>query len=156
MPGGSLLATFETSLYTERNERRSNFALADVFGISKTGEVIGTAGNGYLARIEKPHEIIRGFSGTNWIPGAENRVPIAPVDGPILTVVPGFVAYPPELSYPLQPRTDEPAAVVGQRGEAAWSTFLETSNGLCGVPVTPIWRGSCKTPSGGLRAPIRR
>jgi len=75
-------------------------------------------GNAYLARIEKPHEILNGFSNTHWIPGAENRIPIAPVDNPILTVVPGFVAYPPELSYPLQERTDEPAIVVRQLGKS--------------------------------------
>ncbi len=62
-------------------------------------------GNAYLARIEKPHAILNGFSNTHWIPGAENRIPVAPVEAPVLTVVPGFVAYPPELSYPLQPRT---------------------------------------------------
>ncbi len=116
--GGSLLATFETSLYTERNERRADFGLADVFGIHKAGEVIGTTGNAYLARIEKPHAILNGFAGTNWIPGAQNRVPLAPVDGPILTVVPGFVAYPPELSYPLEPRTSEPAVVVREQGSS--------------------------------------
>jgi hypothetical protein len=117
--GGSLLATFETSLYTERNERRADFGLADVFGIHKAGEVAGTdagMGNGYMARIEKQHEILNGFAGTNWIPGAENRVPLARVDGPVLTVVDGVVGYPPELSYPPQPRTDEPAVVVRQKG----------------------------------------
>jgi hypothetical protein len=117
--GGSLLATFETSMYTERNERRPDFGLADVFGIRKTGDAVGTLGNAYLARIEKPHQILSGFSDTNWIPGAENRIPVGPVgpaDSPILTVVPGFVAYPPELSYPLQARTNEPAMVLRQSG----------------------------------------
>jgi hypothetical protein len=70
--GGSLLATFETSMYTERNEPRQDFGLTDVFGIRKTGDAIGTVGNAYLARIEEQHEIIRGFHGTNWIP--ERRI----------------------------------------------------------------------------------
>jgi hypothetical protein len=116
--GGSLLATFETSLRSERNELRPDFGLADVFGIHKIGEVIGTRGNAFYSRIEKPHEILQGFGETNWLPGAEYRVPIAPVDGSPLTVVPGFVAYPPELSYPLQSRTDEPAMVVREKGKS--------------------------------------
>ena len=85
---------------------------------AKPANPIGTLGNAYLARIEKQHEILNGFAGTNWIPGAENRVPVAPVDGPVLTVVPGFVAYPPELSYPLQAHTDEPAVVVREKGKS--------------------------------------
>jgi len=114
--GGSLLATFETGMYNERNQRRTDFGLADVFGIRKAGEIVDTNGNAYLARIEKPHAILNGFSNTSWIPGAENRIPVAPVEAPVLTVVPGFVAYPPELSYPLEPRTNEPAVVVRQKG----------------------------------------
>ena len=116
--GGSLLATFETSMYTERNQRRSDFGLADVFGIRQNGEIIGTTGNAYLARIERPHEILAGFLNTHWIPGAQHRLPIAPVENPPLTVVPGFVAYPPELSYPLAERTNEPAVVVRQNGRS--------------------------------------
>ena len=61
--GGSLLATFETSLYDERNQRRADFGLADVFGIRKAGEIIGTIGNAYLARIEKQHEILERLRG---------------------------------------------------------------------------------------------
>jgi hypothetical protein len=114
--GGSLLATFETALYNERNERRSDFGLASVFGIRMAGEIVGTTGNAYLARIERQHQILSGFTGTNWIPGAENRIPVAPVENPVLTVTPGFVAYPPELSYPTEPRTDEPAVVLRQKG----------------------------------------
>lgn len=114
--GGSLLATFETSMYTDQNERRADFGLADVFGIHAAGAVIGRRGNSnpYYARIEKQHPILDGFSDTSILPGAEYRVPLAPVESPVLTVVPGFPAYPPELSYPPQPHTNEPAVVLRQ------------------------------------------
>jgi hypothetical protein len=117
--GGSLLATFQTSLFTERNERRANFGLANLFGIRTTGsDVIGTTGNAFMARIERPHALSAGFSGTPLIAGAEYRVPIAPADGAVLTVVPGYVAYPPELSYPEPARTNEPAVVVRETGKS--------------------------------------
>ncbi|SPE41132.1 conserved exported hypothetical protein [Candidatus Sulfopaludibacter sp. SbA3] len=116
--GGSLIATFETSLYDERNRKRSEFGLADVFGIQKAGEIQGTLGNAYYARMEKPHEILNGFKDTNWIPGAEYRLPVKPVESPVLTVVPGYVAYPPELSYPPTPHTTEPAAVIREKGRS--------------------------------------
>jgi hypothetical protein len=116
--GGSLIATFETSMYDEQNRKRENFGLADVFGIQKAGEVQGTLGNAFYARIEKPHEILNGFRDTNWIPGAEYRQPVKPVEGPVLTVVPGYVAYPPELSYPPAPHTTEPAVVIREKGRS--------------------------------------
>src|ERR1019366_1328143 len=71
--GGGLLATFETGLYTERNERRADFGLADVFGIHKAGAIVGTNGNAFYARIEKQHPILEGFANTHWLPGAEFR-----------------------------------------------------------------------------------
>jgi hypothetical protein len=116
--GGSLLATFETSLYDEQNQPRTNFALADLLGIQKTGDIVPTNGNAYYARIERKHEILDGFSNTGWLPGAEFRVPLAPVDNPVLTVVPGFVAYPPELAYPPTPQTDVPAIVLREQGQS--------------------------------------
>jgi hypothetical protein len=75
--GGSLLATFETSMYDERNLRRGDFGLADVFGIHEAGPVVGTNGNAYYARIERQHDILNGFQDTNWLPGSENRIPLA-------------------------------------------------------------------------------
>ena len=116
--GGSLLATYETSLYTERGKPRPNFGLAEVFGIQKAGEVIGTVGNAFYARIERPHEILTGFTNTNWIPGAEHRLPVRAVASPVLTVVPGYPAYPPELSYPSKSNTDEPAVVLREQGNS--------------------------------------
>ena len=100
--GGSLLATFETSLFNERNERRRGFRTGRCVRHSE-GRRRRRHGR---QRVPGAHREaawdLNGFAGTNWIPGAENRVPVAPVESPILTVVPGFVAYPPELSYPLQ------------------------------------------------------
>src|SRR5215471_4726728 len=89
--GGSIMASFETGLYDENLRRREEFALADLLGISKAGDVIGTNGNAYYGRIERSHPILDGFSNTNWLPGAQNRVPVKSVPDPVLTVVPGFV-----------------------------------------------------------------
>ncbi|MGH9663464.1 MAG: beta-galactosidase trimerization domain-containing protein, partial [Bryobacteraceae bacterium] len=116
--GGSLLATFETSLYDERNRPRPDFGLADVLGIHRRGGVQGPKGNSFYARIERQHEILSGFSNTDLLPGAQYRQPVAPVENPVLTVVPPYTAYPPELSYPPTPRTDEPAVVLREKGRS--------------------------------------
>lgn len=110
--GGSVMASFETSLYDENLKQRPEFGLADLLGIIKAGDVIGTNGNAYYGRIEREHPILAGFTSTNWLPGAQNRLPLKPVQNPVLTVVPGFVQYPPELAYPPVSRTDEPAVVL--------------------------------------------
>ncbi len=47
--GGSLMASFETSLYDENLAPRSDFGLADLLGIYKAGDFIGTNGNAYYA-----------------------------------------------------------------------------------------------------------
>ena len=143
--GGSLLATFETSMYNERNERRADFGLADVFGIHKAGEVQGTNGNAFYARIERQHEILNGFTSTNWIPGAENRVPVAPVDEPgpdrgaRLRGLPAGAVVPAGAAHR---RTGGGGA--GERAEAGWSTFPATSSAPCGGRATPTWRGCCR------------
>ncbi|MCW5978101.1 MAG: beta-galactosidase trimerization domain-containing protein [Bryobacteraceae bacterium] len=115
--GGSLLSTFETGLYTERNEPRPDFGLADVFGVHRASAVQGPNGNSFYAWIERQHEILAGFSDTCWLPGAEYRAPLKPVSSPVLTVVPPYPSYPPELSY-LRRRTDEPAVVVLEQGRS--------------------------------------
>ncbi len=116
--GGSLMASFETSLYDENGKLRENFGLAELMGVSKAGPPVGTNGNPYSARLERTHSLLEGFVGTNWIAGAENRVPLRPVQSPVMTVVPGFVRYPPELAYPEHPHTTEPAVVLRESGKS--------------------------------------
>jgi hypothetical protein len=140
--GGSLMAGFETSLYDENLNPRSDFGLASLFGVAKAGDSVGTNGNGYYARIQDPqsshpHPILEGFTDTNWFPGAQNRVPLKSVDQPVLTVVPGFVRYPPELAYPPVSHTDEPAVVLREDGQSrlAWiSGDVERTYWVTGDP----------------------
>ncbi len=121
--GGSLMASFETSLYDENLQPRPDFALADLLGISRAGDVVGTNGNACYARIERQHPILANFNDTNWLPGAQNRQPLKSIENPILTAVPGFVQYPPELAYPVQPHTDEPAVVLRETGNSRTAYF---------------------------------
>jgi len=46
--GGNLLATFESSIYDETGVRRPEFALAEVFGISDAGRIVGPNGCDYM------------------------------------------------------------------------------------------------------------
>ena len=121
--GGSIMGSFETGLYDEELKPRSEFGLAEVFGVSKAGDVVGTNGNAYYGRIEREHPILSGFADTNWLPGAQNRVPLKSVAQPVLTVVPGFVQYPPELAYPPVSHTDEPAVVLRESGSSRMAWF---------------------------------
>jgi hypothetical protein len=138
--GGSVMASFETGLYDENLNPRTDFGLADVLDIHKAGDVIGTNGNAYYARIESPdstqrHPLLEGFTDTNWLPGAQNRIPLKPVQNPVLTVVPGFVSYPPELAYPPVSHTDEPAVVLREAGSSRMAYFpgdIERSYWLTG------------------------
>jgi hypothetical protein len=129
--GGSLLATFETSRYTEWGDLRSDFQLADVFGAHAAGEVIGPRGNSY-ARIEARHPILDGFNGTTLLPGAENRVPVtADSVSLVLSVVPAYPAFPPEMVYPRTPRTMEPAAIFREMGKSRVAYFAGDVDRTC-------------------------
>ena len=113
--GGSLLATFETSLFDERGKARADFGLAGLFGVHKRGDRQGPNGNGSYARIERQHEILRGFEGTTLLPGPHWRVPVEAPGQPVLSAIPSYTAYPPELSYdPSGP--DGPAVVLTEKG----------------------------------------
>jgi len=76
-------------------------------------------------RIEQRHAILKDFEGTALLPGAENRVTIrASETGPlVLSVVPYYPAFPPEMVFPRTPHTDEPAAVLRQKGNSRIAYF---------------------------------
>ena len=129
--GGSLLATFESSRYDEWGNVRPDFQLADVFGAHIAGEVIGPHGNSY-ARIENAHPVVKTLKGTALVPGAENRIPIrAESSSLVLSVVPAYPAFPPEMVYPRTPRTAEPSAVFRESGNSRIAFFAGDVDRTC-------------------------
>jgi hypothetical protein len=116
--GGSVMADFETSLFDEKGKPRADFGLARLFGMSKAGGRVGSRGfeNSFYARIERPHEILRGFADTNWTAGCEWRVQVKAEGAPVMTTVGPYPAYPTEVVYTEKMHTDEPAIVLRERG----------------------------------------
>ncbi len=121
--GGSLVATFETSLYDSWGQPRSDFGLAEVLGASALG-VEGPLINSY-ARIERAHAILEGLPRSGLLPGAEYRVKVstsAP-EAPVLTYVPPYPAFPPEMVYPRVEKTNEPAVLLRESGRGRVAYF---------------------------------
>lgn len=57
--GGNMVATYETSLYNENGSKRRDFALADVFGCSFTGEKVNTRKDFYQVIVDPAHPLVR-------------------------------------------------------------------------------------------------
>jgi len=117
--GGSVMASFETSLFDEKNRRRSDFGLAELFGVHVAGERRTRIGNGFMGRIERrDHPLLAGFDDTDWLPGAQFLLPLKPVADPVMTVIPPFVNYPPELAFPKVEKTDMPDLIAKENGSS--------------------------------------
>jgi hypothetical protein len=114
---GSLLATFETAMYDEHGQARPESGLADVFGVQRAGARVPPNGNSAYAHIERDHAILDGFAGTKLLPLSEYYIPLKPVANPVLTVLPPFPAFPPEMVYPRVTHTDQPAIVLSESGK---------------------------------------
>jgi hypothetical protein len=116
--GGSLMATFETSLYDEWGEARKDFGLADVLGVSYAGKVERDVKNAYM-RIEPDtrHPILRGLEDAGRIINTVQRVDVKPkteFGPPPLTQIPSYPDLPMEEVYPRQPKTDVPEVFLSR------------------------------------------
>jgi hypothetical protein len=111
MRGGSLLATFETSLYNERGEKRVDFGLKDLFGVSFNGEVEGPMKNSYLRIAQENgqyHPLLKNMGNTTRIINGVYRLGIHPnteFPSPV-TLIPSYPDLPMEHVYPREPETD--------------------------------------------------
>jgi len=110
--GGSILATFASSLYDEVGRPRPDFGLADLFGVSYAGRIDGPMQNSYLNLETDPatgarHPVVDGFGDTSRIINGVFRVDVRPTlafPSP-LTLVPTYPDLPMEDVYPREPHT---------------------------------------------------
>ncbi len=109
--GGSLLATFASSLFDENGTRRPDFGLRDAFGVSFAGRVEGPMQNSYLG-LDRPssgtrHPVLRGLEDAPRIINGVFRLEVTPAaefPSPI-TLIPSYPDLPMEDVYPRVPRT---------------------------------------------------
>ena len=83
--GGSVLATFASSLFDEFGQRRDDFGLADVFGVSFDGRIQGPMQNSYLTLETDPatgrrHPILDGLDDTPRIINGVFRIGVQPTE----------------------------------------------------------------------------
>ncbi len=105
--GGSVVATFASSLYDETGRRRDDFGLADLFGVSFAGRIEGPMQNSYLSLDTDPrtgarHPVLAGLEGTPRIINGVFRIEVRPTrDFPSpLTLIPTYPDLPMEDVYP--------------------------------------------------------
>ncbi|HBQ81876.1 MAG TPA: Tat pathway signal protein [Bacteroidales bacterium] len=138
--GGGLIATGESSLYNEWGDRRSDYALADIFGAhitSKTGsELRKQAAETYHTYLRlspemrsdydgpktnlKPHAgaarhpVLKGFDETDIISYGGSLNHLMPDAGTevLMTFIPQFPIYPPETAWMREPVTDIPGLII--------------------------------------------
>ena len=120
--GGSLLATFETSLYNERGEKRGDFGLADVLGVSFGGRVEGPMKNSYLRCVPENgqyHQVLEGLQDTTRIINGIYRLDIKANESfpSPLTLIPSYPDLPMEHVYPRKPVTDIREIYLREMGE---------------------------------------
>ena len=105
--GGSIVATFETSLYDEEGRIRPDFALKDIFGVSYDNAVEGPMRNSYLklkkdAKTNSAHQVLNGLEDAYRIINTIYRVkttPISDFPSPV-TLIPTYPDLPMEDVYP--------------------------------------------------------
>jgi hypothetical protein len=112
--GGSLLATFESSLYDDQGKQRSDFGLADLFGVSYKQGVEGPMQNSYLrlkadSATKQFHPILEGLEDATRIINGIFNVKVTPGSYPFpspVTLIPTYPDLPMEDVYSRIPDTD--------------------------------------------------
>jgi hypothetical protein len=106
--GGSVVATFETSLYDEWGVRRTDLQLGSLFGVTSEGNKQGPMLNSYLNLEKDPqtgkfHPLLAGFEDATRIINSVNQLVVNKIGTDVsspLTIVPSYPDLPMEEVFP--------------------------------------------------------
>ncbi|MBI4557211.1 MAG: beta-galactosidase trimerization domain-containing protein [Candidatus Hydrogenedentes bacterium] len=112
--GGSLIATYETSLFDEWGAPRKEFGLVDLFGVSFVSRIEGPMQNSYLRLEADPathlrHPLLAGLEDAPRIINGVRRIEVkdtVPFPNPPLTLIPSYPDLPMEKVFPRVLKTD--------------------------------------------------
>ena len=130
--GGSLVASYETGSFDGDGNRRRDFALADLFGITCEGEngmawddTTSGIQQAYL-RVTHTHDILKHCTNTGLLPFAGPFCRISPHDGTIVPLVRTrpFRVFPEGLSYPEGDDPAEPMTVLRETGSGGRTAYF--------------------------------
>jgi hypothetical protein len=118
--GGSIVATFETSLYDEWGVRREDFGLGPLLGVTYAGRVQGPMLNSYLALKKEPgaesyHALLAGFEDATRIVNAVHVIDVKPrteTNFSPLEIIPSYADLPMEAVFPPPVATHNPGVFL--------------------------------------------
>lgn len=128
--GGSLVATFETSLYDEKGNPRNDFGLGDLFGASWDNGVEGPMQNSYLRLKSDPvtdkfHPVLKDLEDAYRIINTIHQVKVIPKShfpAPV-TLIPTYPDLPMEDVYPRKPETNIRELYLNDTGKGRVAYF---------------------------------
>jgi Hypothetical glycosyl hydrolase 6/Beta-galactosidase trimerisation domain len=130
--GGSIVATFETSLYDEDGRARTNFSLSDIFGVSFDNGVEGPMRNSYLRlkaddQTKQFHPVAKGLEDSYKIVNSVHRVKVTPnlnatFPSPV-TLIPTYPDLPMEDVYARVPETNTRELYLREVGQGRVAYF---------------------------------
>jgi hypothetical protein len=125
--GGGLIATFETSLYDEKGNKKPNFGLSELFGVDAAGPSQEHMQNSYLRlEMDTKHPVLAGFENTERITNGFSRLPVkenAPFPVKPITLIPTYPNLPMEETYPRQDHTGIAELYLRSYGEGRIAYF---------------------------------
>ncbi|MCM3632667.1 alpha-amylase family protein [Paenibacillus camelliae] len=130
--GGSVVATFESSLFDLDGKKRSNFLLSELLGVTymETASVMGSADGvfkqAYMNIQDKQNPLLKHIGETEVIPAAYQHCKItaeADVEAP-LTLSAAFRVFPEGMSYTVEPDTGYPMAVTKEHASGGRTVYF--------------------------------